>query len=142
MSVVLYAAGSSASHSYEVRSVGEQKVEMVESTVGTIANPIVFTQQLALKGPQASGNQRYTASIRRSVTDTATNIPYTGSITSTLSLPKAPVWTSAFTKDLMSEMASVLGAAKAYGTSGAVVSGCTDTSAWPGLIAQLLFVGI
>lgn len=142
MSVVLYAAGSSANHSYETRALGTEKVEMVESTVGTIANPILFVQQLALKGPQASGNQRYTASIRRSVTDTATSIPYTGSITTTVSIPKTPQWTSALSVDLMSEMASVLGAAKAYGTSGAVVSGCTDTSTWPSRMAQLLFVGV
>lgn len=142
MSLVLYAAGSSENHTYTPRSQGQDKVEMVESSVGTLANPLTLVETLSLKGPAASGNQRYTASIRRNVTDTATSIPFTGSINIQISIPKTSAWTENYTKDLCSEGASFLGAAKAYGTSGAVVSGCTDTSAYPASIAKLLFVGV
>lgn len=142
MSLVLYAAGSNANHSYAVRSTGVDKVQMVETTVGSLADPLLLTQSLSLKGPNAPGNQRYSVSIRRNVTDPATKLPYTGSISSTVSIPKNGTFTDGMVEDLCSEMASVLGACKAYGASGTVVSGCTDTTAFPKSIANMLFVGL
>lgn len=142
MSLVLYAAGSKVNHSYAVRSTGVDKVQMVETTVGSLADPLLLTQSLSLKGPNAPGNQRYSVSIRRNVTDPATKLPYTGSISSTVSIPKNGTFTDGMVEDLCSEMASVLGACKAYGSSGTVVSGCTDTTAFPKSIANMLFVGL
>lgn len=142
MALVLYAAGSAANHSYDVRSTGQTRVEMVETTTGTLADPMTIVQTLTLKGPGLKGNDRYNVSIRRNVTDTATSEPYTGSISAQISIPRTSAWTANLSKDLMSEMASFLGACKAYGASGTVVSGCTDTSNFPTSIAAGLFVGL
>lgn len=141
MALALYAAGSSAVFSFTTRSLSENKIEMVETTVGTLANPIILTQQLTLKGPSAAGNQRYAVSIRQNKTNSATNVPLTGSITTTISIPKDTTWVEADTKNLCSMCASFLGACKAYGASGTVVSGATDTTDFPNGIAKLMFVG-
>lgn len=141
MALVLYAAGSAANHSYDVRSTGQTRVEMVETTTGSLANPMTVVQTLTLKGPGLTGNDRYNVSIRRNVTDSATSMPHTGSISTQLSIPRTNAWSVNYTLDMMSEMASFLGACKAYGASGTVVSGCTDTSGFPNKIAAGLFVG-
>lgn len=141
MALALYAAGSTSVFSFTTRSLSENKVEMVETTVGTLANPVILTQQLALKGPSAAGNQRFTVSIRQNKTNSATNVPLTGSITTTLSIPKDTTWVENDTKNLCSMCASFLGACKAYGASGTVVSGATDTSTFPDSLAKLMFVG-
>lgn len=141
MSLVLYAAGSSQNHSFVTRSTGIDKVEMVETSIGSLSDPILLTQSLSLKGPNATGNQRFAVSIRRNVTDPDTKLPYTGSVSTTVSVPKNRTFTTAMVKDLCSEMASILGACKAYGASGAIVAGCTDTVAYPTQIANMLFVG-
>lgn len=141
MSLVLYAAGSSQNQTFVTRSTGVDKVEMVETSVGSLSDPILLTQSLSLKGPNATGNQRFAVSIRRNVTDPDTKLPYTGSVSTTVSVPKNGTFTSAMVRDLCSEMASFLGACKAYGAGGTIASGCTDTSSYPSNIANMLFVG-
>jgi hypothetical protein len=142
MALALYAAGSSSVHSYVPRSTGAQKVEMVENTVGTLANPLVLTQSLTLKGPGITGNDRFAVSIRKNVTNSTSGLPFTGSITTQMSIPKDTSWVENDSKDLMSEMACFLGAVKAYGANGTVPSGATDTSSFPAGIAKMLFVGL
>jgi hypothetical protein len=116
-------------------------MEMVETTSGSLQNPIVLTQSHKIKTPGTQGNDRVNASIRENVTNSNTGLPFTGSISVQISIPKDPSWTEAKTKDLLSQMASFLGAAGAYGTSGSPVSGATDTSLYPNSLAKALFVG-
>jgi hypothetical protein len=140
MSLVLYAAGNTANRTYDVRSRGSDRIELVETTTGTLANPEVIVQTINLKAPGSAGNDRCNVSIRKNKTNSSTNMPMTGSITIQVSIPKDPTWDDNDTKDLLSQGASIIGAAGAYGTSGAPVSGCTDTSGYPTKFAKMLFV--
>jgi hypothetical protein len=140
MSLVLYAAGNTENRTYDVRSRGNDRIELVETTTGTLANPEVIVQTISLKAPGNTGNDRCNISIRKNKTNSSTNMPMTGSATLQISVPKDPTWGDSDTKDLLSQIASIAGAAGAYGTSGAVVPGCTDTSDFPAKIAKMLFV--
>lgn len=140
MSLVLYAAGNATNRSYDVRSQGAGRLELVETSTGTLANPETIIQTLSLKNPGQQGNDRVNISIRKSETNSSTNMPYTGSISIQLSIPRDGGWSENDTKDLLSQAASIIGAAGAYGTSGSPASGATDTSGFPSKIAKGLFV--
>lgn len=114
---------------YSLRSAGENSVEYVgTNSSDTLAAPRILTVDLTLKNPGVTGNDRVAISAKQTVLDVA-NLPYTGSATLSISIPHATQWTAAMTVSLLKQMADYCGGVAA------VVTGQTDTSAFPAQLA-------
>lgn len=114
---------------YSLRSAGENSVEYVgTNSSDTLAAPRILTVDLTLKNPGVAGNDRVAISAKQTVLDAA-NLPYTGSATLSISIPHATQWTAAMTVSLLKQLADYCGGVAA------VVTGQTDTSAFPAELA-------
>lgn len=97
----------------------------------TLAAPRLIDVKLDVKAPGISGNDRVSVSIKRTVLD-KDNLPHTGSVTVTLSLPRVAEWTPENTISILKQAADYLGGASE------TVSGQTDTSGFPAKWAEML----
>lgn len=129
--VLPYAASNSAA-SFIQRSSKLNGASYVIAD-GNLSSPSTLEVQMTLKGPGVVGNDRFQASIKKTVLNDL-NVPSVGSATITLSVPRIAEWTQDFTKDLMSAAASYLGASAAY----SAISGITTTTSFPGSISSMI----
>lgn len=97
----------------------------------TLAAPRIIDVKLDVKAPGVTGNDRIEVSIKHTVLD-SDNLPYTGSVTVKLSMPRVAQWTDEMTVSLLKQAADYLGGASA------TVSGQTVTTGFPALWAQAL----
>jgi hypothetical protein len=96
-----------------------------------LAAPRIIDVKLDVKAPGIAGNDRVAVSIKQTVLDTD-NLPHTGSVTLTLSMPRVAQWTEEHSISLLKQMADYLGGVHA------TVSGQTDTSGFPAKWAEAL----
>jgi len=97
----------------------------------SLAAPRIIDVKLDVKAPGIAGNDRVAVSIKQTVLDTD-NLPHTGSVTLTLSMPRVAQWTKEHSVSLLKQMADYLGGVHA------TVSGQTDTSGFPAKWAEAL----
>lgn len=96
-----------------------------------LAAPRIIDVKLDVKAPGITGNDRITVSIKQTVLDTD-NLPHTGSVTATLSIPRVSQWTASKTVSLLKQLADYFAGASA------TVSGQTDTTGFPAKWAEAL----
>lgn len=97
----------------------------------TLAAPRLIDVKLDVKAPGITGNDRVNVSIKRTVLD-ADNLPHTGSVSLTLSIPRVQQWKTEESVSLLKQIADYLGGVSA------TISGKTDTSGFPALWAEML----
>lgn len=123
--------GSSATGiSYEVRGASDMTVQYVGNNTGdSLAAPRIFDVKLDIKSPGVTGNDRVYISAKQVVLD-SDNLPHTGSVSVTVSIPRVQQWTAALTTSLLAQVASYIG-----GYTNSNVSGATVTTSFPADIA-------
>jgi hypothetical protein len=126
------AYGSSAAGiTYIIRDSQDRKVQYVGNNTGdSLAAPRIFDVQLDIKAPGVTGNDRVYVSAKQVVLD-SDNLPHTGSVSVTVSIPRVQQWTAAHTTSLLSQIASYIG-----GFVNSNVTGSTDTTGNPDKIAS------
>jgi len=97
----------------------------------TLAAPRIIDVKLDVKAPGLAGNDRVAVSIKQTVLD-SDNLPHTGSVTLTLSMPRVAEWTKVKSVSLLKQIADYLGGVHA------VISGQTDTTGYPAKWAVML----
>jgi hypothetical protein len=131
-SLALVGVASSAASlvTYTNRYCDGAGVQYVGTNTGdSLAAPRLIDVKLDIKQPGVSGNDRVEVSIKHTVLD-ADNLPYTGSVSAKISMPRVSNWTSELTVSLLKQLADYLGGASA------TVSGQTDTTGFPAKWAQ------
>lgn len=117
---------------YTHRACDGNSVQYVgTNATDSLAAPRIIDVKLDVKAPGISGNDRVAVSIKQTVLDTD-NLPHTGSVTLTLSMPRVAQWTKEHSISLLKQMADYLGGVHA------TVSGQTDTSGFPAKWAEAL----
>lgn len=126
------AYGSSATGiTYEIRDAQDRKVQYVGNNTGdSLAAPRIFDVQLDIKAPGVVGNDRVYVSAKQVVLD-SDNLPHTGSVSVTVSMPRVQQWTAAHTTSLLTQVASYIG-----GFVNSNVASSTDTTGYPAKIAS------
>lgn len=118
---------------YSLRSQNGNALEYVGTSDGTsLATPDLISTKFEIKAPGIVGNDRIHTSIRKVVLDDL-NVPYTGSVTVQVSIPRAKQWTPSMTVSLLKQAASYMAGAQA------TVQDATDTSGFPELWGKLIF---
>lgn len=97
----------------------------------TLAAPRIIDVKLDVKAPGITGNDRVAVSIKQTVLD-KDNLPHTGSVTVSMSVPRVAEWSAEKTISLLKQAADYLGGASV------TVSGQTDTSGFPAKWAEML----
>lgn len=116
--------------SYEVRGASDMTVQYVGNNAGdSLAAPRIFDVKLDIKAPGVTGNDRVYISAKQVVLD-SDNLPHTGSVSVTVSIPRVQQWTAAHTTSLLAQVASYIG-----GFVNNNVSGSTPTTGFPADIA-------
>lgn len=117
---------------YTHRACDGMSVQYVgDNTSDTLAAPRIIDVKLDVKAPGLAGNDRLTVSIKQTVID-SDNLPHTGSVTATVSIPRVAQWTDEHTISILKQLADYLGGASA------TVTGQTDTSGFPAKWAEML----
>lgn len=117
---------------YTHRACDGMNVQYVGNNTGdTLAAPRIIDVKLDVKAPGLAGNDRVNVSIKQTVLD-SDNLPHTGSVTVSVSMPRVSEWTAEHTVSLLKQAADYLAGASAS------VTGQTDTSGFPALWAQAL----
>lgn len=126
------ASNSATVITYTHRACDGTSVQYVGTNAAdTLAAPRIIDVKLDVKAPGVAGNDRVAVSIKQTVLDTD-NLPHTGSVTLTLSMPRVSQWTKEYSVSLLKQMADYLGGVHA------TVSGQTDTSGFPAKWAEAL----
>jgi hypothetical protein len=116
---------------YEIRDASERKVQYVGNNTGdSLAAPRIIDVQLDIKAPGVIGNDRVYVSAKQVVLD-SDNLPHTGSVSVTVSMPRVQQWTAAHTTSLLAQISSYIGG---YVNSSA--TGTTNTAGFPDKIAS------
>lgn len=125
------AYGSSATGvDYVKRACSDVSIQYVGNNTGdSLAAPRLIDVKLDIKNPGVNGNDRVYISAKQVVLD-SDNLPHTGSVSVTVSIPRVSQWTAAHTTALLTQVASYIG-----GFVNASVSGATDTTGFPAKIA-------
>lgn len=132
LALVGVASNTATLISYTHRACNGNDVQYVGVNADdTLAAPRIIDVKLDVKSPGVTGNDRITVSIKQTVLDTD-NLPHTGSITATLSIPRVAQWSAEKTVSLLKQMADYFAGASA------TVSGQTDTSGFPAKWAEAL----
>lgn len=132
LALVGVANGTAALVAYTHRACNGNDVQYVGVNADdSLAAPRIIDVKLDVKAPGVIGNDRVTVSIKHTVLD-ADNLPHTGSITATLSMPRVAQWTVEHTKSILKQLADYFAGASA------TVSGQTDTSGFPAKWAEAL----
>lgn len=97
----------------------------------SLAAPRIMEVKLDVKAPGISGNDRVAVSAKQTVLD-SDNLPHTGSVTVSISVPRVAEWSAGKTISLLKQAADYLGGASA------TVVGQTDTSGFPSKWAEML----
>jgi hypothetical protein len=97
----------------------------------TLSAPRLINVKTDMKAPGVIGNDRLNVSIKQVVLD-SDNVPWTGSVSATVSIPRTANWTVAHTVSLLKQTADYLAG------EAATVSGQTDTSGFPAKWAKLI----
>lgn len=117
---------------YTHRACDGNNVQYVGTNASdSLAAPRIIDVKLDVKAPGVTGNDRASVSIKRTVLDTD-NLPHTGSVTVSLSIPRVSQWTKEETVSLLKQAADYLAGVSA------TVSGQTDTSGFPAKWAEML----
>lgn len=117
---------------YTQRASNGNSIQYVgTNATDSLAAPRIIDVKLDVKAPGITGNDRVAASIKQTVLD-SDNLPHTGSVTLTLSMPRVSQWTKELSISLLKQMADYLGGVHA------TVSGQTDTSGFPAKWAEAL----
>lgn len=132
LALVGVASNTATLISYTHRACNGNDVQYVGVNADdTLAAPRIIDVKLDVKSPGITGNDRITVSIKQTVLDTD-NLPHTGSITATLSIPRVSQWSAEKTVSLLKQLADYFAGASA------TVSGQTDTSGFPAKWAEAL----
>lgn len=97
----------------------------------SLAAPRIIDVKLDVKAPGITGNDRVSISLKHVVLDDD-NLPHTGSVTATVSLPRVAQWDSNKTASLLKQLADYLAG------EAAEVAGKTDTTGFPAMWAEML----
>lgn len=128
-------SGSASLVNYKLRAgldASNATVSYVGSnTDDSLAAPRIIDVKMAIKQPGVAGNDRVEVSLKHTVLD-ANNIPFTGSVSVKISIPRATEFTAEMTQSLLKQMADYLGGASA------TVTGQTDTSGFPAAWAEAI----
>lgn len=132
LALVGVASNTAALVTYTHRACNGNDVQYVGTNASdSLAAPRLIDVKLDVKAPGISGNDRVLVSIKQTVLD-SDNLPHTGSVTATVSVPRVAEWTAEHTISILKQLADYLGGASA------TVSGQTDTSGFPAKWAEAL----
>lgn len=132
LALVGVANNTAALVAYTQRACNGSNVQYVGVNANdTLAAPRIMEVKLDVKAPGISGNDRVAVSIKQTVLD-SDNLPHTGSVTVSMSVPRVAEWSAEKTISLLKQAADYLGGASA------TVSGHTDTSGFPAKWAEML----
>lgn len=132
LALVGVANSTAALVTYTHRACDGTNVQYVGTNASdTLAAPRLIDVKLDVKAPGISGNDRVSVSLKRTKLDDD-NLPHTGSVTISLSIPRVSQWTAEETISLLKQAADYLGGVSA------TVSGQTDTSGFPAKWAEML----
>lgn len=132
LALVGVANNTAALVTYTHRACNGNDVQYVGTNASdTLAAPRIIDVKLDVKAPGLSGNDRVSVSIKQTVLD-SDNLPHTGSVTVSVSVPRVAEWTKEHTISILKQAADYLGGASA------TVSGQTDTSGFPAKWAEML----
>jgi hypothetical protein len=132
LALVGVASNTAALVTYTHRACNGNDVQYVGTNASdSLAAPRLIDVKLDVKAPGISGNDRILVSIKQTVLD-SDNLPHTGSVTATVSVPRVAEWTAEHTISILKQLADYLGGASA------TVSGQTDTSGFPAEWAKAL----
>lgn len=132
LALVGVANNTAALVSYTQRACNGSNVQYVGVNASdTLAAPRIMEIKLDVKAPGISGNDRVAVSIKQTVLD-PDNLPYTGSVTVSISVPRVAGWSAEKTTSLLKQAADYLGGASA------TVAGQTDTKGFPAKWAEML----
>lgn len=132
LALVGVASNTATLITYTHRACDGNNVQYVGTNASdTLAAPRIIDVKLDVKAPGVTGNDRASVSIKRTVLDTD-NLPHTGSVTVSLSIPRVSQWTKEETVSLLKQAADYLAGVSA------TVSGQTDTSGFPAKWAEML----
>lgn len=132
LALVGVASNTATLVTYTHRACDGNNVQYVgTNTSDSLAAPRIIDVKLDVKAPGVTGNDRASVSIKRTVLDTD-NLPHTGSVTVSLSIPRVSQWTKEETVSLLKQAADYLAGVST------TVSGQTDTSGFPAKWAEML----
>lgn len=132
LALVGVANSAAVAINYTMRACNNANVQYVGLNADdSLAAPRMIDVKLDVKNPGMVGNDRVNVSLKHTVLD-ADNLPHTGSVSVTVSIPRATQWTKEYTVSLLKQMADYLGGVAA------TVSGATDTTSFPDKWAEAL----
>lgn len=132
LALVGVAKSAAVAINYTMRACNNTNVQYVGLNADdSLAAPRIIDVKLDVKNPGMVGNDRVNVSLKHTVLD-ADNLPHTGSVSTTVSIPRATQWTKEYTVSLLKQMADYLGGVAA------TVEGATDTSSFPEKWAEAL----
>lgn len=132
LALVGVANNTAALVSYTQRACNGSNIQYVGvNSSDSLAAPRIMEVKLDVKAPGISGNDRVAVSIKQTVLD-SDNLPHTGSVTVSTSVPRVAEWSAEKTISLLKQAADYLGGASA------TVAGQTDTTGFPGKWAEML----
>lgn len=132
LALVGVANNTAALVSYTQRACNGSNIQYVGvNDSDTLAAPRIVEVKLDVKSPGISGNDRVAVSLKQTVLD-PDNLPRTGSVTVSVSIPRVAEWSAEKTISLLKQAADYLGGASA------TVAGQTDTTGFPEKWAEML----